>query len=156
AKREFQAALLRAFSGGRARRIGSTDEYTFDIRLVAATDQAVSDAQVLQRSFLNRLAGVHIEMPPLRKRKGDIQALVDSFKMASGREREIKFSDAAIMELMNYDWPGNVRELKHVVEAATVEGIRVAGTGTSEVRIDAAQIKWLQQQSMAQFASKFE
>jgi DNA-binding NtrC family response regulator len=151
AKSEFQAALLRALSTGRARPLGSTEEYPFDLRLIAATDQAVYDSEILQRSFLNRLAGIHIEMPPLRTRKSDIESLVESFKLSVSRERKLKFTPAAIMELMKYDWPGNVRELKHVVEAASSESIRMTGEAATEVNVDAAQVQWLLQQSMARF-----
>lgn len=155
---QLQAALLRALSIGKARRVGSTEEYTFDVRLIAATDQPFFDSETLQQSFINRLAGIHIEMPPLRSRKRDIDRgglLVGQFAgQIAGREgKSVDFTPAAIMALRQYDWPGNVRELKHIVEEATQEAIRIGGE-SPKVTVDAAQVNWLLQQSMARFVHR--
>jgi DNA-binding NtrC family response regulator len=158
----FQASLLRALSTGRARRLGSTEEYTFDIRLIAATDQPIFESQILQRSFINRLAGIHIEMPPLRDRKGDINIqrdekspnkLVSFFasRIAGKQGKDVEFTPAAIMALARYSWPGNVRELSYIIEAATWDALR-REKSESVVRVDAAQVNWLLQQSMTRLA----
>ncbi|MBI1929813.1 sigma-54-dependent Fis family transcriptional regulator [Candidatus Poribacteria bacterium] len=154
----FQASLLRALSTERVRRIGSTEEYTFKIRLIAATDQSVFEQDKLQHSFINRLAGIHIEMPPLRERLSDIdnELLVGFFASKAMESAEKgkpleEFTPAAIMALRQYHWPGNVRELKHIVHAATLEAIRMSGRAP-KVKVDSAQVKWLLQQSMARLA----
>jgi DNA-binding NtrC family response regulator len=151
----LQASLLRALSTGRARRLGSTEEYTVDVRLIAATDQPIFDSGQLQQSFLNRLAGIHIHIPPLRERLGDIhkELLVGAFgnHVALSENKKVHFTQAAIMALKQHSWPGNVRELKHVVEAATREAIYISGEAT-EVKVDAPQVRWLLQQSMARLA----
>jgi DNA-binding NtrC family response regulator len=150
ADHRLQAALLRALSTGRARRLGSTQEYAFDVRLIAATDQPIFESDVLQRSFLNRLAGIHIHVPTLRDRKGDIDKgdmLVGHFASRIVQGKDIDFTPAALMALRNYTWPGNVRELKHIVEEATLEASRIAGTAP-KVSVDAAQVRWLLNQSM--------
>jgi len=162
ADRQFQASLLRALSSARARRIGSTEEYTFDVRLIAATDQPIFESNRLERSFINRLAGIHIEVPPLRDRKCDIDIdketpsnklvsfLVDN--IAGAKSKNVEFTPAAIMALQRYDWPGNVRELSHVIRASTLEAIRQGGTAP-EVTVDAPQVNWFLQ-SMAHFESQ--
>jgi DNA-binding NtrC family response regulator len=153
----LQVSLLRALSTGRARRLGATEEYSFDVRLVAATDQDVFESQTLQRSFVNRLAGTQIRMPPLRERKGDIGfrrdeseplKLVSFFaeKVAS----QVEFTPAAIMALKRYDWPGNVRELSNIVKEASQEAVRSGGESPV---VDAAQINWFLKQSMARLSS---
>lgn len=155
----LQVSLLRALSTGRARRLGGTEEYSFDVRLIAATDQNVFESQNLQRSFINRLAGVQIKMPSLRDRKGDIDFQKDeneparlvsffSKRIAKTKARKIEFTPAAIMALAKYHWPGNVRELAHAIEEAAHEAFRKSGT-SPEVTVDAAQVRWQLQQSMA-------
>lgn len=150
ADHRLQAALLRALSTGRARRLGSTQEYSFDVRLIAATDQPIFESDVLQRSFLNRLAGIHINVPTLKDRPGDIEKgdmLVGHFASRIVQGKDVDFTPAALMALRNYTWPGNVRELKHIIEEATLEASRIAGTAP-KVSVDAAQVRWLLNQSM--------
>ena len=66
-----------------------------------------------------------IEVPPLRKRRGDIPLLAEFFiRTYPGPEnlRRMKLSKAAARALRNHDWPGNVRELKNVIEQALILG----------------------------------
>jgi DNA-binding NtrC family response regulator len=154
----LQVSLLRALSTGRTRRLGATEEYSFDVRLIAATDQDVFESSNLQRSFINRLAGIRIQMPALRERLGDIDTqknanepakLVSHMAQRIGKKmgKAVKFTPAAIMALAQHSWPGNVRELSHVVEEAVYEAFRRSST-SAEVMVDAAQIRWQLQQSM--------
>ena len=57
-----------------------------------------------------------IVMPPLRKRLGDIKAIVDFF--LAGKNKEL--SDSALAKLMQYDWPGNIRQLKNCLRRAWI------------------------------------
>ncbi|MEN3333358.1 MAG: hypothetical protein V7641_2723 [Blastocatellia bacterium] len=149
AEPQLQAALLRALSTGRARRLGSTVEYNFDVRLIAATDQPVFESGKLQSSFVNRLAGIHIHVPPLRERLEDIDedGLLPHFTSGVVKGKELEFTPAAIMRLRQYSWPGNIRQLKHIVEEAAIEASRMGGTAP-RVTVDASQVKWLLDQSM--------
>jgi DNA-binding NtrC family response regulator len=65
------------------------------------------------------LAVFPIELPPLRKRKGDVPLLLNHFlelnSMNTGKPPKI-FSEEAVDILTEYDWPGNVRELQNLVE----------------------------------------
>ena len=60
-----------------------------------------------------------IELPPLRKRKGDIPLLLNHFLELNARNTgkpPKRFSEEAVQVLLEYDWPGNVRELQNLVE----------------------------------------
>ena len=70
-----------------------------------------------------RLNVVHIEVPPLRERKEDIELLalnfLDQFNKEDGRKIE-GISSQARKALLSYDWPGNIRELKNSIESSVV------------------------------------
>jgi DNA-binding NtrC family response regulator len=161
ADHSFQSALLRALSLGKARKVGSSEEYTFDSRLIAATDRPIFGSENIQASFLNRIAGLKIHIPPLRERKSDIgeaqktddqpQKLADRFAEDAAKSKvKVEFTPAAIMSLRAYDWPGNVRELKNVVTAIVTDAINRPNL-EGPVEIDAAQVKWQISQSTSSF-----
>jgi two-component system response regulator HydG len=121
-----QVKLLRAIETKEYNPLGSEKSYLADVRIIAATNQDL-EAKIKGGSFREdlffRLNVVRIEIPPLRKRKGDISILTDYFlkslaeknrKMISGITPEVKDL------LLRYDWPGNVRELENVLERAVV------------------------------------
>jgi transcriptional regulator with PAS, ATPase and Fis domain len=58
-----------------------------------------------------------VNIPPLRKRKEDIQALAETFASKHGR---FKFTPAGKNALLSYSWPGNVRELQNIIERAVI------------------------------------
>ena len=69
-----------------------------------------------------RLSGIHIELPPLRKRKDDIETLTVAFlKEFLGPKVDSLVANVAeaARALHNHDWPGNVRELRNLVEIAS-------------------------------------
>jgi two-component system response regulator HydG len=65
-----------------------------------------------------RLAGVELEVPPLRRRREDIVELAEYFLARHLGLRRLALSESAAEALVTYDWPGNVRELERVVERA--------------------------------------
>jgi DNA-binding NtrC family response regulator len=73
-----------------------------------------------------RLMVFPILIPPLRKRRADIPALVQYFMMQKAREMGLveipTLAPGSIERLMNYEWPGNVRELQNAVERALILG----------------------------------
>ena len=69
-----------------------------------------------REDLLYRLRVIHMHVPPLRERRGDIRALVAH--MAAKAQRPVVFSDQALRALERYRWPGNVRELQNAVEQA--------------------------------------
>src|SRR5207237_7546740 len=79
-----------------------------------------------------RLAGVPLQIPPLRERADDIEPLVRHFLAEGGGKnpRITGVTPEAIAALKAYRWPGNVRELKNCIDA-----VRILSSG-SEVRLD--------------------
>ena len=97
-----------------------------DVRVVAATNRnlahMVEDGSFRQDLYY-RLAKVRLTLPPLRKRLGDLELLVNHFltdlREKNPRTRARRFSSEALGIMRGYDWPGNIRELRNVVERAT-------------------------------------
>ena len=127
----IQAKLLRIVEDGSVRPVGATRCQSVDVRIISATWVPLIE-RVHQGKFrfdlLQRLATVVIEIPPLRKRRSDIPALVANWARTQEAELGPKiFTSAAMARLVAYDWPGNVRELASVLYRACVggEGIEV-------------------------------
>lgn len=123
---ETQPKLLQALETGRIRALGGGGEITVDVRLIAATNRPLEDA-LRERRFrpdlYYRLNVIRIEIPPLRERREDIDALVDRFLHAAAEKLGrpvLGLSTAALRWLLAYDWPGNVRELANLIERAVV------------------------------------
>jgi DNA-binding NtrC family response regulator len=106
-------------------RVGSSNQQTTDIRLIAATNRdpqlAVNEGK-LREDLLYRLNVFPIHVPPLRDRPEDIAVIANHFlDQISRRERRTKrFAPQVLEAFMGYSWPGNVRELRNVVERAYV------------------------------------
>jgi DNA-binding NtrC family response regulator len=121
-----QAALLRVLETGSFQRVGSTDEISVDVRVIAATHRRLSamvEAGDFREDLLYRLNAMTIEIPPLRERREEIPALVGRFICESNEanHRDVQHvADDALRALVDHDWRGNVRELKNVVERAVV------------------------------------
>jgi transcriptional regulator with PAS, ATPase and Fis domain len=114
-----QPHLLRAIETRRVRRIGGATEKSFDVRLITATNNTVglgTDSGPLRIDLYHRVATVLVQLPPLRARPGDIDALCEAFldELASQHGRR-RLSSAARRVLREYRWPGNVRELKQAL-----------------------------------------
>jgi len=117
----LQAKLLRFLEQGEVQRLGSTDVFRVDVRVVAATNaelaQRVADRQFRDDLYF-RLAVFPISIPPLCERREDILPLAQHFLATHAGGRQVVFSTRAIELLLRHPWPGNVRELMHVVERA--------------------------------------
>jgi DNA-binding NtrC family response regulator len=116
-----QAKLLRAIQDLTVERVGATGGRRVDVRIVAATNRALSGlvANGLFRADLfYRLSGVEVQVPSLRQRKGDLLELVQHFLARHEARGPFTMSAAATDALLTYDWPGNVRELERMMEGA--------------------------------------
>jgi DNA-binding NtrC family response regulator len=121
---QIQVKLLRFLEEGRFRRVGSTRDRESDVRVIAATNRNLAE-DVRQGRFradlFYRLNVISLHVPPLRRRREDIPALVEHF-LSLFRERfnrpALDLSDEARRRLSSYDWPGNVRELRNTLERA--------------------------------------
>lgn len=118
----IQAKLLRFLQEGEIFRVGGKEPIKVDIRLISATNKEL-DKEVVRGNFREdlfyRINTIMVHAPPLRRRKDDIQALVEHFlanNPNSYLNRGRQMSDEAMKLLMKYDWPGNIRELQNVCE----------------------------------------
>ena len=123
-----QTRMLRVLETRSFTRVGGTRELTVTVRLVAATHRnlqaMVADGR-FREDLLYRLSVIKTELPPLRDRPDDIEALVRHFAAQFGDEigrRVERIAPEALGVLRSYRWPGNVRELRNVVERALVLG----------------------------------
>ena len=122
----LQAKLLRVLEDHKIRRIGSPEEITIDVQVIAATNKdlrvAVKDVRFREDLFY-RINVVEIHLPPLRDRKEDIPLLCHYFLSQFNKKfnKDIKgISRKAQILLMNHTWEGNVRELQNVIESAAI------------------------------------
>jgi DNA-binding NtrC family response regulator len=121
-----QAKLLRVLERNEFRRVGGTGKVQVDLSVLAATNQDIEAAigsGKFREDLYYRLKVVTLTVPPLRERKEDIPALIDTFIADFNRRhggRVQGLSPQALALLMAHDWPGNVRELKNAVESAAI------------------------------------
>lgn len=115
----LQAKLLNILETKRLRPLGSTDEIKLDIRIIAATNRDLSEmvaAGSFRQDLYYRLAGITMELPPLRKRKEDIPHLLKIFMQKTGLLKENENpEDELVYQFVNYDWPGNIRQMENKV-----------------------------------------
>ncbi|SNY94912.1 sigma-54-dependent transcriptional regulator [Flagellimonas pacifica] len=123
---QMQAKLLSAIQNKSVTRVGSNKPIDVDIRLICATncnlEQMVVDG-LFREDLLYRINTIHIEVPPLREREGDILILADFFlkRFANKYDKPgLRINNLAQEKLMDYQWPGNVRELQHTMERAVI------------------------------------
>jgi two-component system response regulator AtoC len=122
----LQSKLLRAVQDGVVRRVGDVSDLRVETRVVAATARDLAGevkAGRFREDLYYRLAGLLIQIPPLRDRRDDIPLLATHF-LARGRARlGLTVNDIepeAMQALVAYGWPGNVRELENTIERAAV------------------------------------
>jgi Nif-specific regulatory protein len=121
-----QAKLLRILEGHPFLPVGATHEVSVDVRVIAATNRELKEL-VRQKRFRQdlffRLSVFELDLPPLRERGEDLEALLDHFfdhyRKRHGRPH-LKLSAAARKSLLSYDWPGNVRQLRNVMDSAVL------------------------------------
>ncbi len=122
----LQSKLLRFLQNREFDRVGGTRSIKVDVRIVAATNRdlqkAVKDG-VFRSDLYFRLNVVHLTVPPLRERMGDVAQLTETFLSRCCREMKkpaMSISPSAMKKLTSYGWPGNVRELENSIERAVV------------------------------------
>jgi len=123
----MQVNLLRVLQDRVITRLGSTQSIPVDFRLVAAThvdlQEAISAARFREDLFY-RLNVIHLQLPPLRERLGDVRLLAETvlrnFSSVTPRRKVSGFTSEAISALESFHWPGNVRELINRVHRAVI------------------------------------
>lgn len=118
---EFQAKLLRVLENGEINPVGEETPKLVDVRIIAATNKDLSE-EVKKGNFREdlfyRLNVFEISIPPLRKRKTDIELLANYFLKKKYPEKSL--GNSTIKFLQNYNWPGNIRQLKNEIERAAI------------------------------------
>ncbi|MEG8946131.1 sigma 54-interacting transcriptional regulator [Rosettibacter firmus] len=117
----FQAKLLRVIQFGDFEKVGSTETKHVDVRIIAATNKNLDEMVRLKKfreDLFYRLNVLRIEIPPLRKRKNDIEVLANYF--AQKEDSSLKISKGVIENLIRNEWKGNVRELESVIKRMVI------------------------------------
>ena len=122
----LQGKILRLVQEKQFDRVGGTQTITVDLRVVAATNRNLEEA-VAAKQFRDdlyfRLSVFPVEIPPLRRRRGDIILLAEAFLEKYAREmgrKNLQLGDDARRALVEHSWPGNVRELQNCLERAAI------------------------------------
>jgi two-component system, NtrC family, response regulator HydG len=135
----LQAKLLRAIERSEIRRVGGDRAIKVDVRVLAATrrdlDHEVQEGRFRDDLF-HRLAVGRIELPPLRRRRGDIAFLAKHFWTTLGATRPL--SQELMLRWEDYAWPGNVRELRNAVARQIAVGDLTRSSAAETLRAPAA------------------
>jgi transcriptional regulator with GAF, ATPase, and Fis domain len=138
----LQPKLLRALQRGEVQRVGGEKWIKVDVRVLSATrrdlDREVQAGRFRDDLFF-RLAVARIELPPLRRREGDIAMLTSFFWKQMGGEGEPPAS--MLQRFLDYSWPGNVRELQNAVARYIALGEFAHPPGTNRTILKAGEEK---------------
>jgi two-component system response regulator AtoC len=124
----LQSKLLQLLQDGQFCRIGAQEDKKVEVRIVCATNRQL-DIEIENGTFRQdlyyRINVVNLRMPPLRERRGDIEALVQYFLEYYNRKYNCR-ARALSVELMGvlhkYHWPGNIRELENLIKRYVILG----------------------------------
>ena len=123
----LQVKLLRVLQSREYSPVGDTRVLRADVRIVAATNIDLEQAArtgTFREDLYYRLNVIHVTVPPLRDRAGDVPILAEHFlKLALQRTARLSvhtFAESTMQLLEQYNWPGNVRELENTVERAVL------------------------------------
>jgi len=123
----LQVKLLRVLQSREYSPVGDNRVLRADVRIVAATNIDLEQAArsgAFREDLYYRLNVIHVSVPPLRDRAGDIAILAEHFlKLALQRTARLTvtgFASATTQLLEQYAWPGNVRELENTIERAVL------------------------------------
>lgn len=122
----MQSKLLRALQEGEIEPLGSNKLIPFDVRVIAATSRDLSRLMregSFREDLYYRLSVLPIRVPPLRERREDIAALVESLGEDISLRNGLpppELSAHALALLDAQPWRGNIRELRNVLEQAAM------------------------------------
>lgn len=117
-----QAKVLRALQENIIMRVGGEKPIEVNPRVIAATNKDLPKeiaAGRFREDLYHRLSVIVLKVPPLRKHKEDIPALVEHFvkEMSSKMGRSVPKVDKSALDILEkQDWPGNIRQLHNIVE----------------------------------------
>jgi len=137
-----QAKLLRALQSGEIQRVGSDQDISVDVRIIAATNRDLQQevkAGRFRADLYHRLSVYPLLVPPLREREQDCELLAGFFLEKYQQQLGVKklcLSRAARAQLLAYDWPGNVRELEHLLSRAALKAVREQGRASLIISLE--------------------
>ena len=117
---ELQTRLLRVLADGEFYRVGGHEPVRVDVRVIAATHQHLEQsvrAGQFREDLFHRLNVIRLQLPPLRARADDMDALSDHFLRTIAVELQVeakKLLPRALDVMRRFSWPGNVRQLENV------------------------------------------
>jgi PAS domain S-box-containing protein len=123
---DLQSKLLRVLQEGEFERVGGTQTFKVNVRVIAATNrnlEQLSKSGQYRPDLYYRLNVFPIHLPALHEREGDIPLLAQYFvrKLSTNLGKKIeRIPERMMTALQRYQWPGNVRELEHVIERAVI------------------------------------
>ena len=131
----IQTKLLRVIEERQIMRIGSDYIIPLDIRIIAATNESLTEKIVMgtfRADLFYRLSSLEINIPPLRDRREDIIPFFNNFvnevlkddglNGINSIDENFVLTKDEMDKLYNYSWPGNVRELKTIAQKYVVTG----------------------------------
>lgn len=121
----MQVKVLRVLQDREVRRVGGSWSKVIDVRIIASTNQnlkRLTDQGKFREDLYYRLNVAYLYIPPLRKRRGDIEPLIQYFLEMYCTEFKIKrwFNNESLQVLKVYDYSGNIRELRNIIEYACI------------------------------------
>ena len=121
----FQLKLLRFLQEKEIRPLGSSKSRKIDVRVIAATNRKIQELVErgdFRQDLWFRLNVVHIRLPALRERRGDIRPLAEHFLRCFNAEykRNVRLAASGLRALDESPWPGNVRQLQHLLERLVI------------------------------------
>jgi len=122
----LQGKLLRVIQERELYRLGSSKTRDIDMRIISATNRDMKRSiqeGIFREDLFYRLNMFHINIPPLRERRGDIIPLARHFLREHARrngKRITSISSDLTDLLLLYSFPGNVRELEHIIAKAVL------------------------------------
>lgn len=153
---ELQPKLLRVLEKKEVRQVGSNEVRPIDVRIISATNRKL-ESEVNSGRFREdlyfRLSVVHLDLPPLRRRKEDITILVKKFLKDFNRPdlAESPGLEKSMEALCNHNWPGNVRELRNLIELSTYDKRK---TGDISALLCLGNVKSYQEQSKNEISAE--
>ncbi len=120
-----QAKLLRVLQSGEIARLGSSQPFTVDVRVIAATNVDLARsiaAGSFREDLYYRLAVIELEVPPLARRREEVLPLAEHFLARAERPEggKLELDAESRRALLEQAWPGNVRELANRVRRAAL------------------------------------
>ena len=117
----MQVKLLRALQENEVRAVGGSDVTSVDVRVVAATNQALEEkvaAGAFREDLYYRLNVLTVTLPPLRERGDDVVTLARHFlaSAAATAGRQLELGEDAEQAIAAARWPGNVRQLQNEMQ----------------------------------------